>query len=40
VDEAAYLTIVGTLDPDAAAEQRVPAIVDNDMLPDMGRMDG
>jgi hypothetical protein len=40
VDEAAYLTIVGTLDPDATAEERVPAIMDNGILPDMGRIDG
>jgi hypothetical protein len=40
VDEAACLTVVGTLDPDPTAEQRVPAIMDNGMLPDMGRMDG
>jgi hypothetical protein len=40
VDEAARLTTVGPLDPDATAEQRVPAIMDDGVLPDMGRMDG
>jgi hypothetical protein len=33
-------TIVGPLDPDAAAEQRMPAIMHDSILPDMGRMDG
>ena len=27
-------------DPDATAEQRMPAIMDDSVLPDMGRMDG
>ena len=40
VDEPARLTVVGALDPDATAEQRMPAIMDDSVLPDMGRMDG
>jgi len=40
VDKLARFTVVRPLDTDATAEQRVPAIMDNGMLPDMGRMDG
>ena len=31
---------VDTLDPQAPAEKRVPAVMDHDKLPDMGRMNG
>lgn len=34
------LAIVDPLDPDAAAEKRMPAVVDQSILPDIGRMDG
>jgi hypothetical protein len=40
VDEPARLAVVGPLDPDATAEQRMPAVMDDSVLPDMGRMDG
>ena len=40
VDEPARLTVVDPLDTDATAEQRMPAIMDDSILPDMGRMDG
>jgi hypothetical protein len=40
MDEPPRLTIVRPLDPDTPAEQRVPAVVDDGILPDMGRMDG
>jgi mRNA-degrading endonuclease toxin of MazEF toxin-antitoxin module len=33
-------TIIGPLDPDAPTEQRMPAVMDHGILPDMGRMDG
>lgn len=38
--EAAHPAPVDPLDPDAPAKQRVPAIVDDRILPDMGTMDG
>lgn len=40
VDEPACLAVVYPLDPDATAEQRMPAIVDDSVWPDMGRMNG
>lgn len=40
VDEPTRLTVVGPLDPDPTAEQCMPAIMDDSVLPDMGRMDG
>ncbi|XWN32600.1 MAG: hypothetical protein ROR55_05695 [Devosia sp.] len=40
VDEPTELATVYPFDPDAPTEKRVPAVVDNSMLPDMGRMNG
>jgi hypothetical protein len=40
VDEAARLPLVDPLDADPTAEQRMKPVVDNRMLPDMGRMNG
>ena len=40
MDEPPCLTTVGSLDPDPAAEKRVPAVMNDSLLPDMGRMDG
>ena len=40
VDKPTCLAVVGPLDPDATAEQRMPAIVDDSVGPDMGRMNG
>jgi hypothetical protein len=39
MDEPARLTVVGPLDTDATAEQRMPPIMDDSVLPDMGRME-
>jgi hypothetical protein len=40
VDEPARRPIVAPLNPDATAEQRMPGVMDDCILPDMGRMDG
>ena len=40
VDEPTHLAIVGPLDSDATAEQCMPPIMDDSVLPDVGRMDG
>jgi hypothetical protein len=40
MDEPAGLAAVDPFDPNAPPEKRVPAVVDNRILPDMGRMDG
>ena len=39
MDEPARLAVVGPLNTDATAEQRMPAIMDDSVLPDMGRME-
>jgi hypothetical protein len=39
VDEPAGLAAVDPLNPNTPPEKRVPAVMDNRMLPDMGRMD-
>lgn len=40
MDEPARLAIVGALDSDPPTEKRVPTVVDDIELPDMGRMNG
>ena len=43
VDEAPRIAIVHPLDPDAAramTEERMPMVMDDGILPDVGRMDG
>jgi hypothetical protein len=40
VHEPAGLAAINPLDPDAPPKQRMPAVMDNRILPDMGRMDG
>jgi hypothetical protein len=40
VDEPAGLAALDPLDPHAPPEKRMPAVVDDGKLPDMGRMDG
>jgi hypothetical protein len=40
VHEPAGLAAINPLDPDAPPKQRMPAVVNNSILPDMGRMDG
>jgi hypothetical protein len=40
MDELPRLASVDPLDSDAAPEKRMPAIMDNSKLPDMGRMTG
>jgi len=39
MDKRARLPAVHTLDPDLPTEQGMPAVPDDDKLPDMGRMD-
>ena len=40
MEEPPALTAVDPIYPDAPSEKRVPAVVDNSILPDMGRMNG
>jgi hypothetical protein len=40
VNNRARYTLLAALAPDTTPEERVPAIVDLDLLPDMGRMAG
>lgn len=40
MDEPSAVPTEDPFDPNAPAEQRVPAILDDDQVPDMGRMDG
>jgi hypothetical protein len=39
VDETADLAAIDPLDTDTPPEQRMPAVMDDRILPDMGRMD-
>ncbi|WGF90835.1 hypothetical protein [Marinivivus vitaminiproducens] len=40
VEEPAALAVIDPFDPDAPTEKRMPAVMDNSMVPDMGRMNG
>jgi hypothetical protein len=40
VDDLTYVTFFAATPPDTEAVERMPAIVDHDLLPDMGRMTG
>jgi hypothetical protein len=40
VNKPARLAVVSPLDPDATAEMSMPTVMDDRVVPDMGRMDG
>jgi hypothetical protein len=40
VDKLPGSTPVNALDPQASTEKRMPAVMDHNKLPDMGRMNG
>ena len=40
MDECPRLSVLAALPSQTAPVQRVPAVADNDVLPDMGRMSG